>query len=108
MDAAERLSRISKRISAYQDRRQALVDVVDEFLAFASSPGIPADLKPEVASLAREMEEVKPQFPSHSRTSVLYDTAGLGKPGKDRAARLALRIEALARDVAATRSPQET
>jgi len=108
MDAAERLSRIARRLSDYPDRRQAIVDVADEFLAVASSPGIPAELKAEVAELAREIEEVKPQFPSHPRTSVLCDTAGLGKPGKDRAARLALRIEALARDVAAVNSSRRT
>ncbi|QDT37455.1 hypothetical protein [Stratiformator vulcanicus] len=108
MELPDQLAVIARRISDYPDARHAVINVADDFAAVATSPGIPDGHRPEFDDLARELSDIKPRFPSQPTTSILFDRAGLGKPGRERALRIAHRIEALSRDLAADRAGRTT
>ncbi len=54
-----------------------------------------AGLKREIDEIAAEVKAVQPQFPSHRKTSVLFDREGMGIPGHNRAKKLAMRMIAV-------------
>lgn len=46
----------------------------------------------EIDEIVAEVKAVQPQFPSHRKTSVLFDREGMGIPGQNRAKKLAMRM----------------
>ena len=94
----EALTRIAIRLRdpAY-DSRHAVLDVANDLLALEdSTESLPAPLREEFREILREVREVRPRFPSRRNTSVLFDRAGLGRIGRERADRLVRRQIALA------------
>lgn len=82
------------------DVRQAVLEVSGAFLDATSDPALfRPGLRDEVQAIRRELQEIQPRFASHVRTSVLFDREGAGRPGYDRAERLAGRILAVVRAV---------
>ncbi len=102
MDAIQRKLRLVsiKLKEDDYDIRHAVLDIIAEFEdVAAASPRFPQRLQSEVKSIAAELDDLKPAFPSHPKTSVLFDRAGLGQAGFKRARDVAQRIVALAKIV---------
>jgi len=99
MNFNERLRRLSVRLTSDdEDLRHTLLDVSDEFLAIAAdATRFPESARPEVFELAEALDAIKPRFPSHRETSVLFDRQGVGQAGKKKAADLTTRIIAVCR-----------
>ena len=97
MDLKPQLARIAARLKTdREDLRHTVLDVADDFLAVASDAGrFDGPLRDEVCEIVQELLEVQPRFKSHRKTSALFDRAGMGLPGKQRAEKLALRIIAV-------------
>lgn|GEM_PF-1449287 len=97
VDLERRLRLISRKLTAGdQDIRHALLDVCADFLNVAESiDQFPAYAHDEVRELCGELRRVRPRFPSHRETSLLFDREGLGLTGKKRASDLARRIVSL-------------
>ncbi|QDT64915.1 hypothetical protein [Calycomorphotria hydatis] len=94
------LQRIARQLTDYEDARQAVVNLREDCIRCLGDLNPPARFQSEIGSLLKELDEVKPSFPSQPRSSILYDREGLGKVGRDRAKRIVTRIEALSRDLA--------
>lgn len=98
---AETFTRLAVRVRdpAY-DPRHAVLDVAPEFLPLQDAADeLPPHLAVELRDLAAEIRSVQPAYPSRRNTSPLFDRAGLGRIGVERAERLVRRIVALARSV---------
>lgn len=109
------LSRLAIRVSdpAY-DPRHAILDVTAELnTAVADAVELPPHLAAELRELIDEIRGVQPKYPSRRETSPLFDRAGLGRPGRERAERLVRRLVSLVRSVqraaeSESRSPRRT
>ena len=98
--SAEALERLARRAADPQyDARHAILDISDELRALRAEAAWPPELQAEFRALVREIESVQPVFPSQRRTSVLFDRAGMGQPGLERAQRLVRRLVSLSRSV---------
>jgi len=97
----EALARLALRASGPgYDPRHAVLDVAPELLAIG--PGtvdLPQHLAAELREVLAEFRAVLPPYPSRRHTSPLFDRAGLGRVGYDRAERLVGRLAALAKAV---------
>lgn len=101
MEFVNKLRRIARHLTGGDDARHALLDISDDFLAVSDDLSrFPERLRAEVAEIRQALREVRPQFPSHRETSVLFDREGLGKKGQRTAHLLAVRIAAVCREVA--------
>jgi hypothetical protein len=84
------------------DIRHRVLDVSDSFTELAQEiEQFPQPLRIEVQEIAHELDLIKPLFPSHRETSILFDREGLGQLGRERAHRIAARMVAVARSVEA-------
>ncbi len=101
MDPLAQLRLVANRLlNDRTDLRHTVLDVSADFLATSDQlPGLPAVLSAELRDLRAEVAGVQPRFPSHRKTSVLFDEAGLGQPGRERANRIADRVVALVRQL---------
>ena len=97
MEFTQQLARIADRLRTDTvDLRHTLLDVSEDFLAAAAEPDrFPVHLRDEVRAIRDALQPLQPQFPSHRKTSVLFDREGLGQKGRQRAAALSLRITAV-------------
>lgn len=98
---AESLARLARRACDPEyDPRHAVLDVAAELLPLADDAGgLPANLAAELRELVSEVRSVQPAFPSRRATSPLFDRAGMGRIGYERAERIVQRLAALARAV---------
>lgn len=98
---AETLRRLARRAGDPEyDPRHALLDISAELIPLANATeGLPPNLVAEFHDLVAEVRSVQPAFPSRRSTSPLFDRAGLGRIGYERAERLVQRLVALARAV---------
>lgn len=98
--SAEALEHLARRAADPQyDPRHAILDISGELQAVDAGEDWPSELKAEFAELVREIEAVQPVFPSQRRTSVLFDRAGMGQPGLQRARQLVRRLVLLSRAI---------
>jgi hypothetical protein len=82
------------------DPRHRLLDLAGDFqAAVQEGAGLPAALLAELDELCEELDEVRPRFPSHRESSVLFDREGLGQAGRDRAKRLLARMAGAAQAI---------
>lgn len=95
---ADTLSQLARRASDPQhDPRHGLLDISSELLSLdTQAEQFPPQLRGEWRDLLSEVSQVQPTFPSRRNTSPLFDRAGLGRIGYDRAQRIIARIAALA------------
>ncbi|HEX6985658.1 MAG TPA: hypothetical protein VF170_09785 [Planctomycetaceae bacterium] len=95
---SETLHRLAVRLSDPEyDPRHAVLDVAPELFAIeGDAAALPPRLAAEFRELLDEVRRVQPSYPSRRETSPLFDRAGLGRPGRERAERLIRRIVALA------------
>lgn len=92
------LAHIAVRVSDPDyDPRHAILDVTAELTAIEDrAASFPPHLAREFRELLAEIRSVQPQYPSRRETSPLFDRAGLGRIGRERAERLVRRLVALA------------
>ena len=96
------LSNIVRQFQAADyDARHMLLDFSEKILELADRVPqlLPDPLKSEWKSICTEVDEVQPAFKSHRKTSVLFDRAGMGQPGRQKAIALITRMTALSRSV---------
>lgn len=80
------------------DIRHALLDILNDFEVVARDASrFPPNIATELRSIAVELVELKPAFPSHLKTSSLFSREGMGQKGFKRARDLAQRIIAIAK-----------
>lgn len=76
--------------------RHRLLDLLDDLLdALANAEGLSPAMTAECDEVRRALEAVRPRFPSHRTTSILFDREGLGQAGRKRAKELLKRSAAL-------------
>ncbi|MBA3311777.1 MAG: hypothetical protein M3552_09920 [Planctomycetota bacterium] len=94
----ETLARLALRASDRDyDPRHAILDLSSELLALRdASATLPPHLHAEFHDPLTDVEQVQPSFPSRCATSPLFDRAGMGQLGRDRAERLVQRLRAIA------------
>lgn len=100
MDAIQRKLRLVSIKLKHDDYdiRHAVLDIIPDFEPVAASRRqFPSRIQTELQSIAAELNELKPAFPSKPKTSVLFDRAGLGQIGIKRARDVAQRIVAIAK-----------
>jgi len=92
---------VSQFQAADYDARHLLLDLSEKIqeLADRIPQSLPDHLKSEWKAICTEVSEVQPAFKSHRKTSILFDRAGMGQPGRQRAIALITRIAALSRAV---------
>ncbi len=92
---------VSQFQAADYDARHLLLDLSEKILELAEGVTrfLPEPLKSEWKSICTEVDEVQPSFKSHRKTSILFDRAGMGLPGRNRAIALITRMAALSRAV---------
>lgn len=95
---AETLTRLARRAADPQyDPRHGLLDISTELQNLETQTDqIPPQLRSEWKELLQEIREVQPAFPSRRNTSSLFDRAGMGRIGYDRAQKIISRLAALA------------
>ena len=82
-----------KLVDEDSDIRHSLLDISEDFQdLFSQGKEIPAYLQKEIKKLKVEIKEIQPRFPSHRKTSILFDHEGLGQKGVQKAKDLARRI----------------
>ncbi len=94
MDTHAKLRLIASKLEADDyDVRHQLLDVADDFVRTAAECGkLPSALRTELDEILAEIDAIRPQYPSHRETSLLFDRAGLGQEGRRRAWILGQRI----------------
>jgi histone acetyltransferase (RNA polymerase elongator complex component) len=94
MKLARKFKLISQKlVDEEADIRHSLLDVFADFEeATHHLEDIPDYLREEINQLKKEMELIQPQFPSHRKTSVLFDHEGLGQKGLLKAKEIARMI----------------
>lgn len=100
MDAIQRKLRLVSIKLKHDDYdiRHAILDIIPDFeTVAASSRQFPSRIQTELQSIAAELKELKPAFPSQAKTSVLFDREGLGQIGFKRARDVAQRIVSIAK-----------
>ncbi len=94
---AETLARLARRVSEpdYEPRR-AVLDIAAELMAVEpDADRLPPRLRDELLELLADVRAVQPEYPSRRETSPLFDRRGLGRPARERAARIVRRLVAL-------------
>ncbi len=101
MELARKFKLISQRLADEEaDIRHSLLDVYSDFEEVTHHlKELPEYLQNEIKQLKKDMDLIQPQFPSHRKTSVLFDHEGLGQKGLLKAKELARRIISVYRRV---------
>ncbi len=99
MNVSRQFQLISQKLlDQNADIRHTILDIWPEFnKATAQKEDFPKYLQEEVYQLRNEMELVQPKFPSHRKTSLLFDQEGMGQKGRTRATDIARRILSVSR-----------
>ncbi|MGH7201413.1 MAG: hypothetical protein ACREJB_12460 [Planctomycetaceae bacterium] len=107
MDLPTRLRLLARKLPG-DDARHALLDVYADFLEITARPeSFPPSLQDEVRELRSECARIRPRFPSHSQTSILFDREGVRQKGLRQAQSLARRIIALSAALDATNGDED-
>lgn len=95
-----------KLVGEQTDLRHSILDICPEFRqATADLSSFPDFLKKEVQQIRSELEQVQPVFPSHRKTSPLFDREGMGQKGLKKANDLAGRIISVYRQLEKKSNP---